>query len=118
MATPQFSPDEVPQYHRLMIFLLRIAEDGQIHRVVDIVDRVASQLGLTAEAKASTLPDGRNTHLIQQGAEWWEKTLSEFFAVGKITIAGNELHVVVGAKKKPAPPTPEAIALEAQRLAA
>jgi len=101
--------------------VLEHIEPERLAFVLDDIRRCMRKVGYftihTGPAQ-KTLPDGRNTHLIQQGAEWWEKTLSEFFTVGKITVAGNELHVVVGAKKKPAPPTPEAIALEAQRLAA
>jgi uncharacterized Rossmann fold enzyme len=43
-----------------------------------------------------TLPDGRNTHLIQRDAQWWGRMLSKFFEVGKIIVKGPELHVAVG----------------------
>lgn len=42
-----------------------------------------------------TLPDGRNTHLIQRDKAWWRKTLGKFFQVGDITQTGPLLHVVV-----------------------
>src|SRR4029079_19549979 len=45
--------------------------------------------------------DGRNTHLIQNGYEWWKGKLAKFFTVGKIFVKGPELHVMVGPKKKP-----------------
>lgn len=47
---------------------------------------------------SKTYADGRNTHLIQEGEEWWKEVLSQFFTVGKITKKGPELHVVVGVK--------------------
>ena len=30
-----------------------------------------------------TLPDGRNAHLIQEGADWWRNRLEKFFDVAK-----------------------------------
>src|SRR4051812_8662414 len=97
MATPQFSPDEVPQYHRLMIFLLRIAEDGQVHRVVDIVDHVASQLGLTDQAKASTLPDGRNKlrHRLEWARTYLKKAgLIDYPARGSFRVTSRGLQIL------------------------
>lgn len=49
-----------------------------------------------------TLPDGRNTHLIQEDQAWWEKQLSKFFQIGKIFKVGMELHIVLGRKQDPA----------------
>jgi hypothetical protein len=44
-----------------------------------------------------TLPDGRNTHLIQEGADWWGDRLKEYFilASNSIQVKDNHLHVVV-----------------------
>lgn len=57
-----------------------------------------------------TLPDGRNTHLIQQGQTWWEKRLRKFFTIAKILKNGPELHVVVG----PLPTTTRSVAVSAR----
>lgn len=43
-----------------------------------------------------TLPDGRNTHLIQKDEAWWRAKLSKFFEVGDVKAVGKELWVVVG----------------------
>jgi hypothetical protein len=53
-------------------------------------------------AAKKTLPDGRNTHLIQKGSEWWRETLKEFFFMSgnSIKIVGDHLHIVVGPKGK------------------
>lgn len=49
---------------------------------------------------AKQLPDGRNTHLIQEGAEWWTNQLEKYFHVVKvITRQLPELIIVVGPKK-------------------
>jgi len=47
-----------------------------------------------------TLPDGRNTHLIQKDAAWWKTKLSKFFDVGTLKMNGPEIFVVVGPKTK------------------
>ncbi len=45
-----------------------------------------------------TLPDGRNTHLIQRDKGWWRGALKKFFAVGDITERGPLLYVTVAPK--------------------
>jgi hypothetical protein len=47
---------------------------------------------------SKTLPDGRNTHLIQRGRAWWEKRLRAFFEIGRVYPTGAELLFVVGPK--------------------
>lgn len=42
--------------------------------------------------------NGKNTHLIQKGQDWWEPKLKEFFEIGRIIQKGPELYVVVGPK--------------------
>jgi hypothetical protein len=49
---------------------------------------------------SKTLPDGRNTHLIQHGETWWRKKLEKFFVIGDVKKKGFELHVIVAPKVK------------------
>lgn len=49
---------------------------------------------------SKTLPDGRNTHLIQHGETWWRKKLEPFFVVGDVKKKGFELHVIVAPRTK------------------
>ncbi len=49
-------------------------------------------------AAQKTLPDGRNTHLIQQGKQWWKNRLKAFFTVASIQEKGPELYCVLGVK--------------------
>ena len=49
---------------------------------------------------SKTLPDGRNTHLLQKTRIWWHSILKEYFEIGKITEVGPELHIIVGPKQK------------------
>jgi hypothetical protein len=49
-----------------------------------------------------TLPDGRNTHLIIEGKEWWREKLVKFFAIadkGILEGRNKELHVIVSPKQ-------------------
>jgi len=46
------------------------------------------------------LPDGRNAHLIQEGKDWWGKTLEGFFDIGQLFEKGDEVHAVVGPRTK------------------
>jgi hypothetical protein len=45
------------------------------------------------------LPDGRNTHLIQQPKAWWDAQLAQYFTIGKAFERGAEIHYVVGPLK-------------------
>jgi SAM-dependent methyltransferase len=51
---------------------------------------------------AKTLPDGRNTHLIQRDVHWWRPRLKAVFTVASLQEQGPLLHVVVGPKSRPA----------------
>lgn len=83
--------------------VLEHIEPDKLFYVLDDIRRCLKQVGYfvihTGPAQ-KTLPDGRNTHLIQQGANWWRTKLSKFFVVGKIAERGPELHIIVGAKAK------------------
>lgn len=66
--------------------------------VLDDLRRCVKQIGyftIYTKAAQKTLPDGRNTHLIQKPREWWEIKLKKFFNIGKIITVGPELHVIV-----------------------
>lgn len=95
--------DESPRPADLVVCtdVLEHIEPENLHAVLGDLQRVVRKVGYftihTGPAQ-KTLPDGRNTHLIQQGHEWWDRTLSQFFQVGKIAPMGAELHVVVGRK--------------------
>ena len=52
-----------------------------------------------------TLPDGRNTHLIQRNKKWWEKKLAKYFQVGDVVEKGKELRCLVGPRLRLPQPT-------------
>lgn len=45
------------------------------------------------------LADGRNTHQIQKGKDWWRERLEPYFTIGKLEQVGIELFIVVAPKK-------------------
>ena len=48
----------IPDYQTLMLPLLKLAEDGQEHRITRSVQQLGQQLGLPEEELAQTLPSG------------------------------------------------------------
>lgn len=101
--------------------VLEHVEPEKLGVVLDDLRRCIIQIGYfvihTGPAQ-KTYSDGRNTHLTQQGRDWWEKRLGKFFQVGKIFVVGPELHVIVGPKQKQVeakPPTPDDIAAAAKK---
>ena len=49
----------IPDYQSIMLPLLELAGDDQIHRVRDAVDLLAQQFKLTAEERRAVIPSGR-----------------------------------------------------------
>lgn len=94
--------------------VLEHVEPEHLSAVLADLKRCVRQVGFftihTGPAQ-KTLADGRNTHLIQHGIDWWRKVLGKFFTVGKIVPQGPELVVVVGPKRT----KPRAEAVSAQK---
>lgn len=83
--------------------VLEHIEPELISDVLGDLKRCVRQVGyfvIHTGPASKTLPDGRNTHLIQQGIGWWSSVLEQFFTIGSIKQKGPELHVVVGPKIK------------------
>lgn len=81
--------------------VLEHIEPELLDNVLGDLARCVKQIGyfvIHTGAASKTLPDGRNTHLIQRGLEWWKEKLTEYFTIGKIQQVGFQLEVVVGVK--------------------
>jgi hypothetical protein len=79
--------------------VLEHIEPDRLLYVLGDLQRVTKQVGyfvIHTGPAAKTLPDGRNTHLIQKGEAWWRKQLTRVFVVGSILKKGMELHCIVG----------------------
>ena len=49
----------IPDYQTLMLPILKIAGDGQEHRISDVVDQLARDFQLTDEERQQLLPSGK-----------------------------------------------------------
>jgi uncharacterized Rossmann fold enzyme len=81
--------------------VLEHIEPEKLAFVLDDLRRCVRKVGyfvIHTGPSMKTLPDGRNTHLIQQGETWWREKLGHFFDIGKVDQRGYELYVVVGKK--------------------
>ena len=96
--------DESPRPAELVVAsdVLEHIEPERLHLVLDDLRRCVRKVGyfvIHTGPASKKLPDGRNTHLIQHGADWWRKRLADFFEVGKLIKKGQELHAIVGPKR-------------------
>lgn len=85
--------------------VLEHIEPECIRAVLDDLRRVTRKVGyfvIHTGPAAKTLPDGRNTHLLQRPRDWWQKKLGAYFEVGKILESGPLLHVIVGPRREKA----------------
>ena len=95
--------DEAPRPADLVCCfdVLEHVEPDKLFFVLDDLKRVVLRVGyftIHMGPAKKTLPDGRNTHLIQQNRAWWKSKLKKFFQIGTILERGPELHVVVAPK--------------------
>jgi restriction system protein len=66
----------IPDYQTLMLPLLKIAGDGQEHRVSDVADQLASDFKLTEEERQQLLPSGKQTTFVNR-VHWAKTYLSQ-----------------------------------------
>jgi restriction system protein len=66
----------IPDYETLMLPLLKIAGDGQEHRISDIVDQLARDFKLTEEERQQLLPSGKQTTFANR-VHWAKTYLSQ-----------------------------------------
>lgn len=86
--------------------VLEHIEPEKLPYVLDDLRRCVKKVGyfvISTRAAAKTYADGRNTHLIIQGRDWWKHHLKRFFYLIKIVEKGSELHVFVAPKIKAKP---------------
>lgn len=82
--------------------VLEHIEPDKLLFVLDHLRQLVKQIGyfvIHTGPAHKTLPDGRNTHLIQQEKQWWKNRLKVFFNIGKMIQVGPLLYVWVVPKK-------------------
>jgi restriction system protein len=62
----------IPDYQTLMLPLLRLASDGQEHRIGEVIEPLAKQLDISADELAEMLPSGRQP--VFNNRVHWAKT--------------------------------------------
>lgn len=100
-AIPEKSATPRPADLVVCTDVLEHIEPDKILYVLDDLRRCTKKIGyftIHTGPAAKTLPDGRNTHLIQQNEKWWRKKVGKFFTIGKVIKRGPELHFVVEPK--------------------
>jgi restriction system protein len=66
----------IPDYETLMLPILKIAGNGQEHRVSDVVDQLAREFNLTEEERQQLLPSGKQTTFANR-VHWAKTYLSQ-----------------------------------------
>jgi hypothetical protein len=97
--------DEPPRPADLVVCTdcLEHIEPDKLVFVLDDLRRVVQQIGyfvISTSPAQKTYADGRNTHLIQEGATWWRHRLDLFFHVAQVVEKKGKLHVIVAPKPK------------------
>jgi hypothetical protein len=98
--------DKAPRPADLVVCIdvLEHIEPDYLNSVLEDIARCIKKVGfftISTKPAVKYFPDGRNTHLIQEGKEWWVERLSKYFMVpekGAIQRNNGELYVVVSPK--------------------
>jgi hypothetical protein len=102
-AIPAIADSPKPADLVCCLDVLEHIEPDKLLFVLDDLRRCTKQIGyfvINTGPAHKTLPDGRNTHLIQQPEAWWREHLSEFFTIATVKVGGPELHVLVTPTQK------------------
>ena len=81
----------IPDYQSLMLPLLELAGDDQVHRVHDAVDLLARQFKLTAEETREVIPSGRVSRF-HNNVTWARTYLEEGWSSGGSEARGVSHH--------------------------
>jgi restriction system protein len=93
----------IPGYQEFMLPLVKLASDGQEHKITDAIDELADQLGVSEQDREIVLPSGTQTRLYNRVT--WALTyltkslLLEKTARGRFRLAARGVEVL---KKNPA----------------
>lgn len=97
--------DETPKPADIVVCtdVLEHIEPDKLDYVLSDLKRCVLKVGyfvIHTGASHKTLADGRNSHLIQERKDWWDKKLKQHFTVGMFWEKRELLFVVVGPKIK------------------
>ncbi len=82
--------------------VLEHIEPDKLNDVLGHLKQLVKKVGyfvISTRAAKKTLPDGRNAHLIQKTADWWQRKLTKYFDIGQVfTDIPDACRIVVGVK--------------------
>jgi len=97
-GVPEYAKDPIPSQMVTCIDVLEHVEPELLDDVLDHLQSLTEQVGFftvhTGPA-GKTLPDGRNAHLIQEGAKWWLPKIMERFEVQTFQQIDSGFFVIV-----------------------
>jgi hypothetical protein len=87
------------------IDVLEHIEPGYLSGVLFDLSRCVRKVGyfvINTKEAIKKLPDGRNTHLITEGREWWKEKLEQYFHIPSkgIIEKDSHLHIIVSPRKE------------------
>src|SRR5947208_7165343 len=93
----------VPGYEEFMLPLVKLAADGQEHKITDAIDTLADQFGVNEQERETMLPSGTQTRLYNR-VTWALTYMTKSLLLsksgrGKFRIAPRGVEVL---KKNPA----------------
>lgn len=103
-AIPEIAASPQPADIVICSDVLEHIEQDKLQFVLDDLKRCTKQVGyfvISTRQAIKTYANGKNTHNIVQGKDWWNKKLSKYFDIGTIIDKEKEceLHIVVAPKK-------------------
>ena len=106
--------DETPLIADIVICtdVLEHIEPNYIDSVLGELQRLIKKVGffvINTGPAIKQLPDGRNTHLIQQSRVWWHKKLEKYFEIDELIEKEPELFVYVKPKNENANDIPNTL---------
>lgn len=100
-AVPEKAALPRPAHIVICTDVLEHVEPAYLHAVLrDLarVTKVVAFLSINTGPARKTLPDGRNTHLLQRSRQWWTRRLDRYLDVRKVVPAGAQLYVLLTPK--------------------
>ena len=100
-AIPEWAAPAQPCGLVACIDVLEHIEPVLLDNVLDDLQRVTQGVGVftvSTGAAVKVLPDGRNAHLIQQGASWWLPKFLQRFELVRFDRMQNEFWIIVERK--------------------
>lgn len=85
----------IPDYQTLMLPVLKVADDGQEHRIGEVINQLARDFGLTEEEQQQLLPSGKQASFANRVG--WAKT---YLVQAGLLVATKRAHIKITERGK------------------